>query len=78
MTDKSIFKIAVLGCFIVTSILTVIFVLAGVFQSTSVSDTAGVFAVGGGVSLRFGRGMIIGIAISIVLTYLIVSRKRLK
>jgi len=78
MTDKSIFKIAVVGFLIITPTLAAILVLAGVFQATLGSNTGGISAAAGGVSFRFVRWMSVGIVLFIILTYRIVSRRRLK
>jgi hypothetical protein len=78
MTDKTIFKIAVVGFLIITSTLAVMLVLAGVLQATFGCNTGGISAVAGGVSFRFTRWMSVGIVISIILIYRIVSRRRLR
>ena len=78
MTDKTIFKIAVFGFLIITSILAVMLVLVGVLQATLGSNTGGISAVAGGVSFRFIRWMSLGIVLSIILIYRIVSRRRLR
>jgi len=78
MTDKSIFKIAVVGFLIITSTLAVILVLAGVLQATLGSNTGGISAVAGGVSFRFIRWMSVGILLWIILIYRLVSRRRLR
>jgi uncharacterized BrkB/YihY/UPF0761 family membrane protein len=78
MTEKSIFKIAVVGFLIITSTLAGILVLAGVLQATLGNNTAGTFALAGGVSFRFIRWMSVGIVLSIILIYRIVSRRRLR
>jgi uncharacterized BrkB/YihY/UPF0761 family membrane protein len=78
MTDKTIFKIAVFGFLIITSILAVMLVLVGVLQATLGSNTGGISAAAGGVSFRFIRWMSVGIVLSIILIYRIVSRRRLR
>ncbi len=78
MTDKTIFKIAVGGFLVITSILAVTLVLAGVLQITLGSNTGGHFAVAGGVSFRFVRWVSVGIVISIILIYHFASRRRLR
>jgi uncharacterized BrkB/YihY/UPF0761 family membrane protein len=78
MTDKTIFKIAVFGFLIITSILAAMLVLVGVLQATLGSNTGGISAAAGGVSFRFIRWMSVGIVLSIILIYRIVSRRRLR
>jgi hypothetical protein len=78
MTDKTIFKIAVVGFLVITSSLGAILVLAGVLQATLGSNTGGISAVAGGVSFRFTRWMSVGIVISIILIYSILRRRRLR
>jgi hypothetical protein len=78
MTDKSIFKIAVFGFLIINSILAVMLVLGGALRATLGSNTGGISAVAGGISFRFMRWVSVGIVVSIVLIYRIVSRRRLR
>jgi len=78
MTDKSIFKIVVVGFLVITSTLAAILVVAGVLQATLGSNTGGISAVAGGVSFRFIRWMSVGIVLSIILIYRIVIRRRLR
>ena len=78
MTDKSIFKIAVVGFLIITSTLAVLLVLAGVLGATVGSNTGGIFALTGGVSFSFTRWMCVGIVVSLILIYRIVRRRRLR
>jgi hypothetical protein len=78
MTDKSIFKIAVFSFLVITSTLAVTLVLAGVLRSTLGSNTGGISAGAGGISFRFIRWVGVGIVVSIVLIYRIVSRRRLR
>ena len=78
MTDKTIFKIAVGGFLVITSILAVMLVLAGVLQMTLGSNTGGIFAVAGGVSFRFVRWVSVGMVVSIILIYRFASRRRLR
>jgi hypothetical protein len=78
MTDKNLFKIAVVGFLIITSTLAVILVLAGVLHATIGSNTGGISAVAGGVSFRFTRWMSVGIVVSLILLYRVLSRRRLR
>ncbi len=66
------------GFLVITSTLAGILVLAGVFQPTLGSNTGGISAAAGGVSFRFVRWMSVGIVLSIILIYHIVSRRRLR
>ena len=78
MTEKTIFKIAVVGFLVITSTLEAILVVAGVLQATLGGNTGGISAVAGGVSFRFIRWMSLGIVLSIILIYRIVSCRRLR
>jgi hypothetical protein len=78
MTDKSIFKIAVVEFLIVTSTLAVVLVLARLFQATLGSNTGGVSAVAGGASFRFIRWVSVGIVVSIILIYRILNPRKLR
>ncbi len=78
MTDKSIFKFAVLAFFI-TFTLAAIGLFIPAFRRISGTGTAGITVVAGGVSESFIRLMLVAIAVgAVVITYLVVTWRKLK
>jgi hypothetical protein len=83
MTDKSIFKIVVLGFFITFTLAALGFVIGALWRipgaGANTRTGGGITAVSGGVSPSFIRLMLIAIAVgAVVITYLILIWRKLK
>lgn len=78
MTDKSIFKVVVLSFFIMFTLVAIGLFIAA-FRRIPVIGIGGSTAFSVGVSKGFIRLILIAIAVGVgVITYLVVSRRKLK